>query len=269
MTLALLDADLFAYRCAASAENDDEGIALWRVNDLVNRILHETNSTNYLGFLSGSNNFRYALYPEYKANRKDKPRPRHLEACKELLITEWKCKVTDGVEADDALGIEHQYEYAWNETPILVSIDKDLLQLPGEHYNFVKKEFKTISPLQGLRNFYTQLIEGDASDNIPAFDGKFRTSRPKFVQKLIDPLYTLDNEVDMYSYVCDVYEQANVFNGEYQMLHAQLLYIQKKENDKWETPSIMTAHGQPDDLGASSPVCSEVAHEDGLLNTPV
>jgi 5'-3' exonuclease len=108
--ISLIDADLIAFRCAASAEHDPSDIAEIRVNELMQRILYETNATDYIGFLTGSNNFRYELYPQYKANRKDKPRPTHLDVCKELLVKQWKCKVTDGIEADDALGIEQDKE---------------------------------------------------------------------------------------------------------------------------------------------------------------
>jgi hypothetical protein len=31
-----------------------------------------------------------------------------------------------------------------------------------------------VSPLEGLRNFYFQLIMGDKTDNIPGYDGKMR-----------------------------------------------------------------------------------------------
>lgn len=276
MTLALIDADLIAYRCAASAENENELIALTRVNDLYNRILYEINASGHVGYLTGSNNFRYEIYPEYKANRKNKPHPKHLEACRELLVTEWKCKVTDGIEADDALGINHQAE----PDSILVSIDKDLLQLPGKHYNFVKQEVYQISTLQGLRNFYTQLIEGDASDNIPAFDGKFRTSRPKFVAAMLEPLQKLTIEIDMYYHAFSCYDnKENDFRGdlvqEVMERNAQLLYIQKKEEDVWKRPTqvlesndnTMMENGQQEDLGDLSQVCSEAEHDDGLLNT--
>ena len=238
MTLALLDADIIAYRCSASAENENVDVALARTNDLFNRILYETNASSYVGYLTGSNNFRYEIYPEYKANRKNKPRPKHLEACKELLITQWKCKVTDGIEADDALGIDHQAE----EQSILCSIDKDLLQLPGKHYNFVKQEVYQISPLQGLCNFYTQLIEGDASDNIPAWDGKFRTSRPKFVAKLLEPLQDYTTEWDMYCYAMSLWCE-NESATDLMHLNARLLYIQHKEGDEWKIPT-MTENGQ-------------------------
>ena len=269
MTLVLVDADIVAFRCAASAENDNKDIAVWRVGDLMQRILHETGSSTFQGYLTGSNNFRYDIYPEYKAHRKKKPKPQFLEDCRESLIINWKCQVTDGIEADDALGIEHQA----NPGSVLASIDKDLLQLPGKHYNFVKGIWTEIDELQGLRNFYTQLIEGDASDNIPAFDGKFRTSRPKFIQKLLDPLWECTEEWDMWAYVMACYGSHHSTKTWQDYLpqvelNAQLLYIQKKENDKWSVPTMMD-NGVPEGSTALSAQLSAVPRNDGLQNMPV
>ena len=268
MTLTLIDADIVAFRCAASAENENKDIAVWRVGDLMQRIMHETESSAFQGFLTGSNNFRYDIYPEYKAHRKKKPKPQFLEACRESLVINWKCQVTDGIEADDALGIEHQA----NPGSVLASIDKDLLQLPGRHYNFVKQTWTDIDELQGLRNFYTQLIEGDASDNIPAWDGKLRTSRPKFVAKLIDPLYDLFREDQMYNYVRDLWLDTDVADTwvveDKLHLNARLLYIQKKEGDEWKRPTMMD-NGAQEGSEALYDQLSAVPRNDGLQNMPV
>jgi 5'-3' exonuclease len=49
---------------------------------------------------------------------------------------------------------------------IIVSIDKDFMQVPGWHYNFVKKVKKQVTPEEGLRFFYKQILMGDSADNI-------------------------------------------------------------------------------------------------------
>ena len=261
MTTALIDGDLVCYRSAASAEKDEENIALIRANRTLQDIVSVTDASDVKLFLSGTANFRYGLYPEYKANRKDMVRPRHLELVREFLVTKWTCSVTDGIEADDALGIAHQAAPG----SVLVSIDKDLLQLPGHHYDFVKLIWREIDELQGLRNFYTQLIEGDASDNIPAWDGKLRTSRPKFVQKLIDPLYETEDEKDMYCYVESLYGNKQL---EQMLLNAQLLYIHKKEGDRWNPP-IMMDNGVQEDSKTLFDQLSAVPRNAGLQNTSV
>ena len=98
--ICLIDGDLVAYRCAASAANDPVEIAFARIDNLVNRLIHETNSVNHRIYLTGGNNFRKEIYPEYKANRTQEP-PKWLQDCREHLVLYWKAKISDGNEADD------------------------------------------------------------------------------------------------------------------------------------------------------------------------
>jgi hypothetical protein len=157
-------------------------------------------------------------------------RPKWLQRVREHLVTDWKASVTDGIEADDALGIAHCSEHDGDS--IVCSIDKDLLMLPGMHYNFVKGEQRHISPLEGLRNFYGQLIMGDRSDNIPGFDGKMRVKIPQFLQGHFDLLEEMTEEIDMYEYLL------NLYNEDTETMHrnAKVLWIMRKENDYWEAP---------------------------------
>lgn len=164
MTTCLIDADIVAYRCAASANNEPVEVALLRCDRLMRDIISDTNSDSYKGFISGKGNFRYVIYPEYKANR-TQPDPIHRQACKDFLVDEWNCEVVHGMEADDALAI-HQ-----TDETILCSIDKDLLQINGTHYNFVKGAFKEVTYLGGLCSFYSQVLQGDKTDNLFGLDG--------------------------------------------------------------------------------------------------
>ena len=176
--LALLDFDIVCYRCSATAENDEEWIAVARTKELIETILAEVNATEYKLFLSGTNNFRKVIYPEYKANR-TKPKPKHLNTCKQYGVEEWSAIWTNGYEADDALGIA-QDKFLEGDT-IICSIDKDLRQIPGEHYNFVKKARDYISQENGLRSFYTQLLVGDPGDNIRGCSGIGKAKAPKIL----------------------------------------------------------------------------------------
>lgn len=224
----LIDADIVCYRCAAATENEEVGIALWQTDEMMRRILHETNSVGYTAFLSGSGNFRYAIYPEYKANRKDVPKPKHYQAIREHLVVQWKAVVTEGIEADDAMAIA---QTADPDNTIIASIDKDMLQVPGRHYNFVKLEHRHVSPLEGLRWFYTQLILGDKADNIFGYDGKARAKVPQFLQPKIDDLEEYQTEMEMFSLVRDMYN-----NDEQMLMNGQCLWLQRRENDLWAWP---------------------------------
>ena len=128
---ALLDGDIYSFRSAAASEGDDLGIAIWRLEEMIENSLHEIKADEFSIFLSGENNFRYRIYPEYKANR-TAPKPRHLKDLKNYLIEKYRAVVSDGCEADDLLGVEQ----CKSDNTIICSLDKDLRQIPGNHYSF-------------------------------------------------------------------------------------------------------------------------------------
>lgn len=215
MTTALIDADIVAFRCAASAENDDLEIALLRADKLMRDILEATNATSYVASLTGADNFRKEINPAYKANRKDKEPPRWLSDVQQFLMREWKAEPTYGFEADDMLGMLQ------TEETVICSIDKDLLQIPGKHYNFVKGEFCEVSELDGLRFFYKQALIGDKADNIFGVD----KIGPVKAGKLIDHL---TDEKDMYNTVCSLYKDPDRLE-----MNLDCLWIWRNMNEKW------------------------------------
>jgi 5'-3' exonuclease len=215
MTTILVDADIVCYRCAASAENEPQEIAIVRTDILMKNILQHGDS--YLAFLSGpkETNFRYTINPEYKANRKDKVDPKHREVCKQFLIQEYGAITTTSGEGDDALGI-HQ-----TEDTIIASIDKDLLMIPGHHWNFVKEEYKEVSELDGLKAFYKQMLIGDPSDGIKGIDGIGKVK----AAKLIDPL---EDFPAMEQVVGNLYNDKERF-----LMNANCLWIMRNENETY------------------------------------
>ena len=143
-------------------------------------------------FLTGKNNFRKRINPQYKANRKDTIPPIYLQQCRDFLIQEWNAEVSEGCEADDELGI------AQGESTILCTLDKDLDMIPGLHYNWMHNNIYEVSELEGLQFFYKQLLIGDRSDNIFGVDGIGKVK----AAKLIDHLTT---EEEMFSTVKKLY----------------------------------------------------------------
>jgi len=74
----------------------------------------------------------------------------------------WGAEVVDNMEADDMCAM-HQ-----TEDTVICSGDKDLLQIEGWHYNPTKPEngMFEMDSINAARNFYLQLLAGDATDNI-------------------------------------------------------------------------------------------------------
>lgn len=215
--IPLLDLDLVAFRVAATVpEQDPFEVCEYRIDVMIRSILECCDAEEYIGVLTGKNNFRKKVNPEYKANRKDKVPPVYLPNCREYLVENYNATITDGVEADDMLG--------WLQTKdtVICSIDKDLKQIPGNHFNFVKLEFDTVNPADGVKFFWKQMLIGDKTDNIYGIDG----IGPVKASKLIDPC---ENEQECFERVYDLYKG----DTERFVSNAQCLWIMRKENTTW------------------------------------
>jgi 5'-3' exonuclease, N-terminal resolvase-like domain len=192
------------------------------------RIIAETGASDFKAFLTGSDNFRNTINPEYKANRKDMRRPQWLQHAREHLVTRWGASVEDGQEADDAMGI-CQYN---NPNTVIASIDKDLLMIPGKHYNFVKEEHKEMNELEAIRHFYWQLIMGDKTDNIMGFDGLARQTVPKKLEWAMAELTDCQNEATMFELVRGMYN-----DDERMLVSGRCLWIRRQEGQIWQFPN--------------------------------
>ena len=199
---ALIDGDTIAYAPATSAEGAEGWVATSRVDNMLNSILDRISPSEYVIYVSGGHNFRKDIDPTYKAQRP--PSPEHRILCHQYLIDRWGAIETDGYEADDAVGCAQK-----NDT-VIVGIDKDLLQIPGKHYQWeirrkgvvVKEErWLDVSPEEGMRSFFKQMLTGDVSDNIIGIKG----IGPVKAAKIIEDCST---EEEMYDTVRFFYQSS-------------------------------------------------------------
>lgn len=214
--IALIDGDIVAYRVACTLQEDDAAdFAYARTEDLVDQIIVNSEADSFRIFLTGKDNFRYTIYPEYKAHR-PKEKPYWLQPIREYLVANFNAEVVNGQEADDALGINQTGD------SIICSIDKDLLQIPGRHYNFVKDEFTEVDDFQGIHHFYMQCLMGDRSDNIKGIP----KVGPKNAEKILAGKLT---EKELFDAVRDAYG-----NDEEFIMNARVLWIRRKEDEDWK-----------------------------------
>jgi hypothetical protein len=216
---ALIDGDIVVYRGAASAEKEEQWVALARADQMMQDILADTGSDSYSVYLTGTDNFRREIAPSYKANRPDE-RPAHWQAVREFLVTHHKAEVCNGHEADDQLGIQQDKERG---TTVICSIDKDLLQIPGRHYNFVKKTFQEVGTDEGLKHLYLQSLIGDRSDNIIGVAGIGPVKAAQALDGLLPE--------EWYDKCRELYNDDERFH-----LNMKLLYIWQKPDDIWQPP---------------------------------
>ena len=172
---ALIDGDIIAYRVGFACQKKDKetGLvtadpkpyALHSTKLYVNQIIDDCGCNSYTIYLTPKTTFRNKVREDYKGNRKNIAKPVHLDAIRTYLISIYKAKVVDNIEADDALGLKQ------DTRTMICSIDKDLLMCEGNHYNFVKKTFTNVTKKQGTEFFYQQMLTGDSADNILGIRG--------------------------------------------------------------------------------------------------
>jgi 5'-3' exonuclease len=126
-------------------------------------------------FIGGKNNFRYKIFPEYKANRKNVIKSPLLPFIREYMIEELKAIESHGGEADDYI-IDAISESSGN--CVVSSIDKDVLYYSPNTplydyrgYNDVLGEFKYITDKESRLARATQIVTGDSTDGVPGAKG--------------------------------------------------------------------------------------------------
>lgn len=115
----------------------------------------------------GSYRDRIATVRPYKGNRDPTHKPYHYDAIRDYLRTQYGSYITSGIEADDAVSIFAHHHYSIGGGSLVVAtIDKDLDQIPGNHYNYMNKVFYAITESEAERFFVYQCLAGDITDNI-------------------------------------------------------------------------------------------------------
>jgi DNA polymerase-1 len=122
--------------------------------------------------LTGRQNYRKVLWPAYKAPRRDKRVPLVMNALRQHVRASYPCIYEPALEADDCLGIMATCPDA-RHPRIIVSSDKDLLQVPGMHYrpNDPARGVFAVTSEEGFEAFLVQALAGDVTDHYPGCPG--------------------------------------------------------------------------------------------------
>ena len=206
--------------------------ALQNVNTNVASILEQLGATDFDArmFLSpfGGTNFRYDIAKTlpYKGNRDRTHRPTYEKEVRDYIISEWDTTVAVGEEADDLLGIEAT---RLGKNAILVSIDKDLDQIPGLKHNFMYHRTYEVDGAQAVLNFHIQLLMGDTTDNIPGLPGIG-------IGKARKALHGLSGASEL---LAEVWRQYQIHSGKddpwtYLVEQGQLLHIRRTVGEMWQ-----------------------------------
>jgi len=208
-----VDADIVAYRCSAVCEESTVTTLFETLDEFLYNIARATKITKMTLFLSDKTNFRYTLAKTkpYKENRtrckklkgtfciKGFPtspecskgntdlvcyeciidRPKHLPIANSYLKEMYNGLIIDNYEADDAIA-----SYMTQHKGVAhAGIDKDIRQIQGWHYNFVKRIWEYTSEDESKLKLYRQICMGDTSDNIPGLPGIGEKKAEKAITK--------------------------------------------------------------------------------------
>lgn len=224
----LIDGDIVAYRAAFSTEQEGSLEAQRKADDLIQFILDKTvlfpEPEDYSVYITGKTNFRFEIaksFP-YKGNRKDVQKPRHLAHIRDHLVNKYNAVVSVNEEADDLLAMEAA---SLGYNACVASIDKDMLQIPCWHFNIVKGTLTKVTPEEGMRFFYTQILTGDNADNIV---GLHRVGPVKAAKILGDA----KQEEELWDRVLKAYDG----DEDRVVENARLLWLRREKEEMWLPP---------------------------------
>lgn len=204
--IALIDADIMVYEAAYRSQEGiewdpgettkyadlEDAVDLLEVD--IARLEENTNADSLLFALTDSArelNFRRSVWPKYKCHRESPAgqtgdgRPLLYSALREYLRREYKVFQKPGIEGDDTIGIFATANFDWlAEDRVMCSVDKDLLGIPGWHFNWRKPEkgVHYVTEREADRNFMMQVLMGDATDGYPGIPG----IGPKKAEKILN-----------------------------------------------------------------------------------
>lgn len=239
-------------------------------------IKNKVKAKKYKIYLTGKGNYRedVATILKYKGAREGTEKPYWFYNVRDLAVNDYGAIVVHGNEADDACSVVTYRGYLENPedpTTVCASVDKDLKNTPGYHFNLDKDDKPQLVTLEEAnRNFYQQLLKGDKSvDNIPGCQGlskaisskyglrKIATIGDKGAEALLADCTTekelferchevylawyseqegWDAETETYQYKSwdeKDYERTII---EIMKEQADLLWMQRKKGDRWEPP---------------------------------
>lgn len=168
------------------------------LNDIQERFPDE--KLYYRVWLSGKTCFRdkLAVTKPYKGNRLDTPKPTYYKDVGAYLCEHWGAIYTEDIEADDAIGIAAMEAKEKGMEYIIVTNDKDLRQIPGPHYDWIEKQYGAVSPKEAKFQLFTQILSGDATDNIPGLEGVGPAKAAKILEGSQSPEEMVDRVVASY-----------------------------------------------------------------------
>ena len=230
--VAVIDADIILYKACRVAEEEvnwgnDQWI-LWSdlekvkiiLDDQISLIVEEMKAGRSILCFSDKKNYRKEINPEYKANRRGGRKPLCFTGALEYCKDKYTFKQIESLEADDVIGIIATTNQLTIEY-VIVSEDKDLLTVPGLHWDLKTKEIYSLSTEEADFNFFSQTLTGDAVDNYKGCPNVGKVTAEKLLRS------ATTNGEDLWETVVNRYEKAGL-KEEDAILNARMARILRK-----------------------------------------
>ena len=193
MAQLLIDADVLKYRWSFGDYSFEE--VCDKVDGLLETLWNWNGVEGFTLCMGSKLNYRDIIYDGYKAKRP--PRPPLYEAVANYVEENYGQYIRrfEYLEADDLVSI---MQTAGVRDTVIVSQDKDLLQIPGKHFRLFQKEGQivpmTVTEEEGWRMLWSQALSGDDADKIPGCIGSGKVAGNNFASSLT---YTGTEEDDV------------------------------------------------------------------------
>lgn len=161
--IGLIDADHIPYIVCYNKIDEPEKTleeAISSANSYLSGLINGTNVEEFLLFFTIGTNFRYEIYPEYKANRKGLEKPPFFNEVREYLVKEYNGIHGYNLEADDVLNIYKNKYIAEQVSYIVISTDKDINNLVGLNYDIKNNVARLVDQEYADQYFWQSVIVG-------------------------------------------------------------------------------------------------------------
>lgn len=207
-TVLLIDADIYAYKYAASAEtatdwgdglwtlHADEGVAWENMKADIDQALIDLKAQELVICLSDSKSWRKEhIYPEYKSNRATTRRPMILSALKFHMVNNYTSVTMNWLEADDVMGLMATDPAIYpGYDKVIVSRDKDMLTVPAvvwqERYKDGVPDLNYVSEEEADYRLRVQTLTGDVTDGYPGCKGIGAVRAARIAEEGWDSVYS-------------------------------------------------------------------------------
>jgi len=213
--------------------------ALNNTKTLIQRLCRECDINEFelrIAF-SDSPTFRHKLAKTrpYKGNRSGR-RPTYEQEIKNYMKENWDCYTAENEEADDLLGI-WQTELGPHES-VIISLDKDLDQIPGLKYNWLHDVHYDVTPERAIYNFHMQIMTGDTTDNIVGLPGIGTGKAAKALHGMETEEAQMEEVIRMFQIHSGKEDWA-----EYLLEMGRLVWIRRESDQLWDVPDYSMQSG--------------------------